>query len=362
MKMNWTGRLRPAKNRARAGRKFQRKPRLQNGALKPYLLPEVGTQDRKIVFCETSYYFILKVIAGSCNRLAVTLLVRRTAFLDRFFQTVVKIFVFPAFRDLGLIIEFDFVDQEARETLGFAVNILILRRDGRSSRRHGCCLAIRMTDRQRFSQCRAHFSFNDCGLNFGDRAMGGAGDWRRGLTRCRCCHGLTRGIRRSMRGKRIVESRRWLRWRLIWRRLGRRDAVTVHVRLRLLAKRVDLEPCAGRQQQQFERAGVERTGGTGSAVGIDHRRNFVFQNQGENPSLSARRRSQFLPDTGVQVGNRRDSRHTIADRMSDGWSVFIESEIFQRIAVGDAACLPSASMATLYDQQRYSDRLSRAGI
>src|SRR5467141_4753320 len=129
MKMNWTERLQPAKNRARAGRKFQRKPRLQNGALKPYLLPEVGTHDRKIVFCETSYYFILKVIAGSCNRLPVTFLVRRTAFLDRFFQTVVQIFVFPPFRDLGLIIEFDLVDQQASETQGLAVNVLILWRD-----------------------------------------------------------------------------------------------------------------------------------------------------------------------------------------------------------------------------------------
>src|SRR6202795_3101999 len=135
MKMNWTGRLRPAKNRARAGRKFQRKPGLQNGALKPYLLPEVGTHDGKIVFCETSYYFILKVIAGSCNRLPVSFLVRRTAFLDRFFQTVVKIFVLPAFRDLCLIIEFNFVDEQARKTLGLAVSVLILGRDRRNRQR-----------------------------------------------------------------------------------------------------------------------------------------------------------------------------------------------------------------------------------
>src|ERR1035437_6225374 len=108
--MTWTGRPRAAKGRARAGRKSQRKPRLQNGALKPYLLPKVGTHDGKIVFCETSYYFMLKVIAGSCHRAPVTSLVRRTAFLDRFCQTVVEIFVFPAFRDLCLIIEFDLVN------------------------------------------------------------------------------------------------------------------------------------------------------------------------------------------------------------------------------------------------------------
>src|ERR1035437_2764530 len=125
--MTWTGRLRAAKSRARSrekipAKKFQRKPGLQNGALKPYLLPKVGTHDGKIVFCETSYYFMLKVIAGSCNRVPVTLLVRPTAFLDRFFQTVVQIFVFPAFRDLCLIIEFDLVDQQVGKTLGFAVN------------------------------------------------------------------------------------------------------------------------------------------------------------------------------------------------------------------------------------------------
>src|SRR5216684_3924263 len=116
--MTWTERMRAARSRARAGKKFQRKLKLQNGALKPYLLPKVGTHDGKIVFCETSYYFMLKVIAGSCNGVPVTLLVRPTAFLDRFFQTVVEIFVFPAFRDLCLIIEFDLVDQQASKTLG----------------------------------------------------------------------------------------------------------------------------------------------------------------------------------------------------------------------------------------------------
>src|ERR1019366_8616562 len=85
---SWTGRPRAAQRRARprekiATKKFQRKPGLQNGALKPYLLPKVGTHDGNIVFCKTSYYFMLKVIAGSGNRVPVTLLVRGTAFLDR---------------------------------------------------------------------------------------------------------------------------------------------------------------------------------------------------------------------------------------------------------------------------------------
>ena len=72
---------------------------------------------------------MLKVIGGSCNGVPVTFLVRPTAFLDRFFQTVVEIFVFPAFRDLCLIIEFDLVDQQVGKTLGFAVNVLMLGRD-----------------------------------------------------------------------------------------------------------------------------------------------------------------------------------------------------------------------------------------
>src|SRR6202158_6452950 len=122
--MIWTGRLRPAKKGARAGRKFQRRPRLLNGALKPYLVPEVRTHDGRIVFCETSYDLILKVIARCCNRFPVAFLVRRTTFLDRFFQAVVEIFVFPAFRYLCLIIEFDLVDQQASKTLGLAVNVV----------------------------------------------------------------------------------------------------------------------------------------------------------------------------------------------------------------------------------------------
>src|SRR5208337_5626451 len=126
--MSWTGRLPGAKSRARAGRKLQRKPQLQNGALKPYLVPKIGTHDRKIVFCETSYYFMLKVIAGSCRRVPVTFLVRGTAFLNRFFQSIVEIFVFPAFRNLGLIVEFDLVNQQPSKPLCFVVNFLIVRR------------------------------------------------------------------------------------------------------------------------------------------------------------------------------------------------------------------------------------------
>src|SRR5260370_20737696 len=138
--MTWTGQMQAARSRARAGRKFQRKLKLQNGALKPYLLPKVGTHDGEVVFCETSYYFMLKVIGGSGNRVAVTFLVRGTAFLDGFFQTIIEIVVFPAFGDLCLIIEFDLVNQETRKTLGLALNVLILGRVRGSARSFRRCL------------------------------------------------------------------------------------------------------------------------------------------------------------------------------------------------------------------------------
>ena len=95
--------------------------------MEPYLMPEIRAHDGDVVFGETSYQFMLKVIAGSRNCIPVTLLVRAAAFLNRFFQTIVKIFVFPAFRDLRLIIKFDFVHQQAREALRFAMYVLVLR-------------------------------------------------------------------------------------------------------------------------------------------------------------------------------------------------------------------------------------------
>src|SRR5260370_12021699 len=156
--MTWTGQLQAAKSRAMAGRTFQRRPILQNDALKPYLLPKVGTHDGKIVFCETSYYFMLKVIAGSGNRVPVTFLVRGTAFLDRLFQAVVEILVLPAFGNLRLIIEFDLVDQEAGKTLCLAMNFLILGRGrgrhGGVRQRFGSGLSLGMTDQERLRPCR----------------------------------------------------------------------------------------------------------------------------------------------------------------------------------------------------------------
>ena len=145
------------------------------------------------------------------------------------------------------------------------------------------------------------------------------------------------------------------------------QVMTVGVRsgrflLRLLAKRVDLEPRAGRKHQQFERAGIEQPRRGGSAVGIDQRGNFVFQHQGENPAFSARWHPKFLEETRVQIGNRHARHGAIADRANDGRSVFVEREIFHRLAVGEAACLPSGGMTALDDKERDSGRIAGAVI
>jgi hypothetical protein len=102
--------------------------------------------------------------------------------------------------------------------------------------------------------------------------------------------------------------------------------------------------------------------GVGSAVRVKQRGNFVFQDQGENPCFSAGWRSKFLEETRVQVGNRRGCRCTIADRTNDGGCVLVESEIFHRIAVGEAACLPSRGVAALNYKECNSRRIAGAGI
>src|SRR5271169_5076859 len=341
------GRLQAARNRARAGRKFRRKPRLQNGALKPYLLPKVGTHDGEIVFCETSYYLILKVIAGSGYRVAVTFLVRGPAFFDRLFQTIIEIFILPAFRNLGLIIEFNLVDQEAGKALGFAVNVLILGRHGGSRGFRGCigrCLGHRFrvgtTDRQRLGERRSL----SCR----------AGHRRRSR---RCCR---LGVAWSMRGERIVESWRRLHWRLRWERRG--DALAVGVRLGLFAERADLEPRAGGKHEQFERARIEQTSRIGPGVGIDERGNFVFQNQRENAAISVSWLPKIPQEARVHVDNLCARYHAVADGVSYGGRFPIELEIFYPVAIGEAAGLPSGGMASLYDKKRDSGGIAGRGI
>lgn len=156
-----------ARERAKVEKKIQRKLQLLYGALKPYLVPnlvpKVGTHNREIVFCETSYYFMLKVVGGSGRCVPVTLLVRRAALLDGLFQTVVEIFLFAALGNFGLIVEFDLVDQQARKALGLAMHFLILGRDSGTCRNlwgraRSASTVAAMTDRQRLRQRGLYFS------------------------------------------------------------------------------------------------------------------------------------------------------------------------------------------------------------
>ena len=70
---------------------------------------------------------MLKVIARSCNRVPVTLLVRAAAFLDVSCQAFTKIFVFPSLNNLSLIIELYLIDQQTGKAPRPIVDILILR-------------------------------------------------------------------------------------------------------------------------------------------------------------------------------------------------------------------------------------------
>src|SRR6202161_1443830 len=82
------------RQRTRIERKIRGKLQLQYGALKPYLVPKVGTHDGEIVFCETSYYFMLKVIGGSGGCVPVTFLVSPAEFFDGLFHTVIEMLLF----------------------------------------------------------------------------------------------------------------------------------------------------------------------------------------------------------------------------------------------------------------------------
>src|SRR5271163_4709841 len=120
---------------------------------------------------------MLKVVGGSGNGVPVTFLVRGPALLDRFFKTVVEIFVLSAFRDLGLVVEFDLVDQEAGETLRLAVNVLIFRRHGSRRRSLWYRVDLSMDYRLRFGQRR--IDFDHSGVWFSDRGVRLSDDCRR---------------------------------------------------------------------------------------------------------------------------------------------------------------------------------------
>ena len=70
---------------------------------------------------------MLKVIARSCNRVPVTVLVRGTAFLDLILQAFAQIFALPPLGNLGLIIKLYLIDQQAGKAARLFVDLLIVR-------------------------------------------------------------------------------------------------------------------------------------------------------------------------------------------------------------------------------------------
>src|SRR5258708_25044285 len=103
---------------------------------------ENRTHDRDVVCSQAAQNFLLKIVCAGCRRVAVSLLVCRAAFLNVVLHSIVKIFVLASFGDLGLVVQFDFIDQQAGETLRLAMDVGIFRGQSgegisRSSRRGG---------------------------------------------------------------------------------------------------------------------------------------------------------------------------------------------------------------------------------
>src|SRR5271166_1546078 len=206
----------PAWNNPGANRKsVSAKTETANLRTDSHLHLKVWTHHAQIVFCETSFDFIFKVIAGSCNRGPVTLLVRRAALVDRILQAIVEIFAGAAFSELGFVIKLDLIDQQARKAPSLAVEFFVFRRHRRAGwRRLGRYLGMQVAYCQGFG---VNFVLgNSCGLNFDDRArtsnmkrlmMSGCGGVFRGSHGCLACGRGGHRINRRVRGKWIVESR-----------------------------------------------------------------------------------------------------------------------------------------------------------
>src|SRR5712691_3624266 len=101
-----------------------------------YLLsPKIGAHNGTVVFGQAAYQFVIEVIAARGRSIAITLPIGRTALLDVVLQAVIYIFVFASLGDFGLIVQLDFIHQQAGKTLCLAVNV---RRFGRHLRKRVC--------------------------------------------------------------------------------------------------------------------------------------------------------------------------------------------------------------------------------
>src|SRR5208282_4041708 len=91
-------------------------------------MAEIRSHDGCVVFGQAAQQLVLKIISGGGHGGAVALLKRASALVYVFLETVVQILVAAALGDLGLIVELDFVDQQAGEALRLAVNVGVLGR------------------------------------------------------------------------------------------------------------------------------------------------------------------------------------------------------------------------------------------
>jgi hypothetical protein len=72
---------------------------------------EVCTQHGHVFLGQVAHNFLLKIIAIRGHGAAVALRIRRAALLDVIAQTVVQVFMAPAFVHLRLVVQLDLIDQ-----------------------------------------------------------------------------------------------------------------------------------------------------------------------------------------------------------------------------------------------------------
>src|SRR4051812_9765392 len=103
------------------------------------LLAKVRAHHREIVLSQAADDFLLKIVTAGGHGVAVSLLERAAALLDIFLQPIVKILVPSSLRNLGLVVELDFVHKQAGEALCLAVGVCVLSRESckRIRRRSG---------------------------------------------------------------------------------------------------------------------------------------------------------------------------------------------------------------------------------
>src|SRR5581483_5291804 len=84
---------------------------------------KILAQERSIVFCEAANQFLIEIVCARRGGIAISFLVRRAAFFNIFFQAIVQVVVLAALSNLRLVIELNFVHQQASKALCFAMQV-----------------------------------------------------------------------------------------------------------------------------------------------------------------------------------------------------------------------------------------------